>query len=119
MPLAGADIGMLYRNYAWPAGPPSVVPHRRNWLAPGPRRTGPRRGLARRFLGAIMTTRPIRLERVTLRRGGRNLVRELTGTFAQGSLTAVAGPNGAGKSTLLHALRGSVPVASGRIDRGG
>lgn len=47
------------------------------------------------------------------------MVSDLTGSFAPGSLTAVAGPNGAGKSTLLHALCGLLPVASGRIDRGG
>ena len=56
---------------------------------------------------------------MTLRRGGRDVVRDLTGTFAPGSLTAVTGPNGAGKSTLLHALSGSFRVASGLIDRGG
>jgi zinc/manganese transport system ATP-binding protein len=56
---------------------------------------------------------------VTLRRGGRDVLRDLTGGFAPGSLTALAGPNGAGKSTLLHALCGALPVASGRIDRGG
>lgn len=61
---------------------------------------------------------PVRLEHVTLRRGGRDVVRDLTGTFAPGSLTAVAGPNGAGKSTLLLALCGLLPVASGHIDRG-
>jgi len=47
------------------------------------------------------------------------VVRDLSGVFAPGSLTAVAGPNGAGKTTLLHALCGSIPVASGRIGRGG
>jgi zinc/manganese transport system ATP-binding protein len=62
---------------------------------------------------------PIRLDHVTLRRGGRDVVRDLSGTFAPGSLTAVAGPNGAGKSTLLQALCGLLPVASGGIERGG
>jgi zinc/manganese transport system ATP-binding protein len=66
-----------------------------------------------------VTLSPIRLEHVTLRRGGRDVVRDLTGSFAPGSLTAVAGPNGSGKSTLLLALCGSLPVASGRIDRMG
>ena len=61
---------------------------------------------------------PIRLDQVTLRRGGRDVLRDLTGTFAPGTLTAVAGPNGCGKSTLLLALSGMLPVASGRIDRG-
>ena len=61
----------------------------------------------------------IHLDHVTLRRGGREVLRDLTGAFGSGSLTAVAGPNGAGKSTLLHALCGQFPLASGRIDRGG
>jgi zinc/manganese transport system ATP-binding protein len=66
-----------------------------------------------------MNPPPIRLDRVMLRRGGREVIRDLTGAFAPGSLTAVAGPNGSGKSTLLHALCGLFPLASGRIDRGG
>lgn len=47
------------------------------------------------------------------------MVCDLSGTFAPGSLTAVAGPNGAGKSSLLQALCGLLPVASGRVERGG
>ncbi|MSP02810.1 MAG: ABC transporter ATP-binding protein [Acetobacteraceae bacterium] len=62
---------------------------------------------------------PIRLTHLTLRRGGREVVRDLSGTFAAGSLTAIAGPNGAGKSTLLHTLRGLLPIASGQVDLGG
>jgi zinc/manganese transport system ATP-binding protein len=46
-------------------------------------------------------------------------MRDLTGCFRPGSLTAVAGPNGAGKSTLLHALCGALPISAGRLDRGG
>ncbi len=46
-------------------------------------------------------------------------VHHVTGTFARGSLTALAGPNGAGKSTLLKALMGLVPISDGKIDRGG
>ena len=61
----------------------------------------------------------IRLDHVTLRRGGRTVIRDLSGTFAPGSMTAVAGPNGVGKTTLLHALCGALPVASGGIDRSG
>lgn len=43
----------------------------------------------------------------------------MTGCFSPGSVTAIAGPNGAGKSTLLKALMDDLPVASGKIDRGG
>ena len=70
-------------------------------------------------MGALVTPPPIRLNGVILTRGGRAILRDLNGVFAQGSLTAIAGPNGAGKTTLLHALHGSLPVASGTIDRGG
>jgi zinc/manganese transport system ATP-binding protein len=66
----------------------------------------------------VIAPPPIRLYHVALRRGGRDVLRDLTGTFAPGSLTAITGPNGSGKSTLLHALNGSLPPTTGRIDRG-
>jgi zinc/manganese transport system ATP-binding protein len=62
---------------------------------------------------------PIQLAGVTLRQGGRDVVRDLTGTFAPGSLTALTGENGAGKTTLLRALAGLHPLHAGTIDRGG
>ena len=62
-----------------------------------------------------MTPPPIRLEQVTLRLGGRAVVRDLTGTMAPGSLTALAGPNGAGKSTLLKSIAGLIPRDAGSI----
>ena len=62
---------------------------------------------------------PIRLDRVTLRYGSRDVVRDLSGIFAPGSLTALTGENGAGKTTLLRALAGLHSPSSGRIDRGG
>jgi zinc/manganese transport system ATP-binding protein len=62
-----------------------------------------------------MSPPSITLDHVTLRRGGRDVVCDLSGSFAPGSLTAVAGPNGAGKSTILLAICGLLPVASGVI----
>jgi zinc/manganese transport system ATP-binding protein len=112
---------MLYRNHGQPVPLPPAVSRRRHRFQAAAGRRGPWRGVARRDLGFVVTPdpAPISLERVTVRRGGRDVVRDLTGVFAAGSLTAVAGPNGAGKTTLLHALCGSLPLASGRIDRGG
>jgi zinc/manganese transport system ATP-binding protein len=80
--------------------------------------------VARRALGFVVSILtlppgPIQLDRVTLRRGGRDVVRDLTGNFAPGSLTAIAGPNGSGKSTLLLAMCGLLSVASGHVRRGG
>ncbi len=46
-------------------------------------------------------------------------VEGLSGSFAPGSLTAVAGPNGAGKTTLLRTLAGLHRGHAGRIDLGG
>ena len=66
-----------------------------------------------------MTPPPIRLDSVALRHGARQVVRDLTGTFAPGSMTALTGDNGAGKTTLLRALAGLHPPSSGVIDRGG
>lgn len=115
---------MLYRNHEKPIAAPPVIPRRRNRIAPDSGRCRPDGGVARCVLGVVMMSSaappaPIRLDRVTLRRGGREVFHDLSGVFAPGSLTAVAGPNGAGKSTLLHAIRGLLPVASGRIDRNG
>ena len=45
-------------------------------------------------------------------------VHHLSGTFASGSLTAIAGPNGAGKSTLLKAIAGLLAPSEGRVLRG-
>jgi zinc/manganese transport system ATP-binding protein len=42
----------------------------------------------------------------------------VSGSFAQGSLTAIIGPNGAGKSTLLKSIAGLLPLdRNSRIDR--
>ncbi|MGQ0710104.1 MAG: metal ABC transporter ATP-binding protein [Rhodoferax sp.] len=58
------------------------------------------------------------LHRLSVRYRGRPALREVSGHFAQGSLTAVMGPNGAGKSTLLKSLAGLVPPdRHSRIDR--
>ncbi len=46
-------------------------------------------------------------------------VRDVSGRFAPGSLTAIVGPNGAGKSTLMKAIAGILAAAAGRIDRDG
>ena len=61
----------------------------------------------------------IRLSNVTIAYERHAAVHHLQGSFAPGSLTAIAGPNGAGKSTLLKALMGELPLAAGTIDRGG
>lgn len=60
----------------------------------------------------------IRLEDVTVRRGGRPVVTSVDLGVAPGEWVCVIGPNGAGKSTLLAAIAGLVPFA-GTIALGG
>ncbi|KXG87955.1 metal ABC transporter ATP-binding protein [Agrobacterium bohemicum] len=43
-------------------------------------------------------------------------VHHISGSFAKGSLTAIAGPNGAGKSTLLKAIIGDIKASQGSVD---
>jgi zinc/manganese transport system ATP-binding protein len=59
----------------------------------------------------------IRLSDLTLGYDGHPAVHHLTGTFAPGSLTAIAGPNGSGKSTLLKGIMGMLTPLGGRIER--
>ncbi len=74
--------------------------------------------MAGRLLGFDVTPLALRLEHVALYRGGREVLRDLSGEFAPGSLTAVTGPNGTGKSTLLLALAGLLPLSGGQIAGG-
>ena len=46
-------------------------------------------------------------------------IHHISGSFKNGSLTAVVGPNGGGKSTLLKTLIGFLPPMSGSIDTDG
>jgi zinc/manganese transport system ATP-binding protein len=49
----------------------------------------------------------------------RVAIRDLSGAFERGSLTAVVGPNGAGKSTLIKGIMGVLSPLRGRIRLGG
>jgi zinc/manganese transport system ATP-binding protein len=57
----------------------------------------------------------IELEQVSLGWRDRVALRDVSGAFAQGSLTAIVGPNGAGKSTLLKSIMGALAPLRGRI----
>lgn len=57
----------------------------------------------------------ISLDQVFLGWRDKIALRNISGVFTQGSLTAVVGPNGAGKSTLLKGLTGQINPLRGHI----
>ncbi len=57
----------------------------------------------------------IELERVTLARGERVVIRDLSVTIRPGEFIGIFGPNGSGKTTLLHSILGLLPLAAGAI----
>jgi len=61
----------------------------------------------------------LRCEHLTVQRGKRTVVSDVTAELRAGEIVALLGPNGAGKSTLLDALAGALPATGGRIERNG
>lgn len=51
----------------------------------------------------------LHLDHVTVRRGGKRIIENVTFSLACGELVAVTGPNGGGKSTLLRTILGEWP----------
>jgi zinc/manganese transport system ATP-binding protein len=62
-----------------------------------------------------MTTPAIDLDRVTLARGERTVLNDVSATIRAGEFVGVFGPNGAGKTTLLHAILGLLRPSAGSI----
>ena len=67
-------------------------------------------------MSASTASAAIRFDRVTLRRGAREIVRDADFAIAPGTVTAVLGPSGAGKSTLLNAIVGELRPAGGNVE---
>ena len=57
----------------------------------------------------------LRFENVTLRRGGRLLVRDLDLLLRRGEKLALTGPNGSGKSSLIDCALGTLQPERGRV----
>lgn len=57
----------------------------------------------------------VALDRLTVRRGGRDILRDISLSFAEGTITAVVGPSGVGKTTLMGCLNGLLPAAAGTV----
>ncbi|NNE71462.1 MAG: metal ABC transporter ATP-binding protein [Rhodothermales bacterium] len=57
----------------------------------------------------------IAIEKLAVRLGQRDVLRDITFAARPGELVAVLGPNGSGKSTLIRSLIGLVPLARGQV----
>jgi branched-chain amino acid transport system ATP-binding protein len=57
----------------------------------------------------------LRIDGLTVARGGRSVVRNISLEIPAGEVTALLGPNGAGKSSLVLAVAGVLPAESGSI----
>jgi iron complex transport system ATP-binding protein len=66
--------------------------------------------------GGVSTDDVIRLSDVTVRRGGADLLRNVSWTVRGDERWVVLGANGAGKTTLLQVAAGTVRPTSGTVD---
>jgi branched-chain amino acid transport system ATP-binding protein len=57
----------------------------------------------------------VRLESLSVARGGRTVVRDVSMTIAPGQVTTLLGANGAGKSTLVLAVAGVLRPSGGKV----
>ena len=57
----------------------------------------------------------IKIEQVSISRGGKRVIEQFSATIEPGKITAIIGPNGSGKSTLLSAIAGDLPISAGEI----
>ena len=57
----------------------------------------------------------LRLEELSVERGGRTVVREVSLDVPPGEVTTLLGPNGAGKSTLVLAVGGVLRPSGGKV----
>lgn len=64
----------------------------------------------------MVSTAVVTLDNLTVSYRQHPALHHVSGSFASGSLTALAGPNGSGKSTLLKSMAGLVTASGGSIE---
>jgi phosphonate transport system ATP-binding protein len=57
----------------------------------------------------------LRLEHLTVRRGGADVLRDISLTIPAGKVTAIVGRSGVGKTTMIRSLTGLITPSSGAI----
>jgi phosphonate transport system ATP-binding protein len=92
---------------------PLPIPSAGTGVVPGTARAPSRDGV--RGPTAAVSPRDLVLERVTARRGGHTVLRDLSLVLPAGAITAVIGPSGVGKTTLMGLLNGLLRPSSGRV----
>ncbi|HDR28941.1 metal ABC transporter ATP-binding protein [Rhodovulum sp.] len=60
-------------------------------------------------------TPALQIDNVTVHRGGREVLKDVTLRIDGAGLIGVVGPNGGGKSTLLSVITGRLPVSRGAV----
>jgi branched-chain amino acid transport system ATP-binding protein len=63
----------------------------------------------------VSTGAALKIEEVSVARGGRPVVHEVSLDIPAGEITALLGPNGAGKSSLVLAIGGVLKTLGGRV----
>jgi branched-chain amino acid transport system ATP-binding protein len=63
----------------------------------------------------VTTGVPLRVEEISVARGGRTVVHGVSLEIPPGEVTALLGPNGAGKSSLVLAVGGVIRPAAGKV----
>lgn len=58
---------------------------------------------------------PLIIKKLSLRRGSRLLIKDLSISLDKGQSLLLTGPNGVGKTTLIRAIAGFIPPHSGQI----
>ncbi|GGF28039.1 branched-chain amino acid ABC transporter ATP-binding protein [Youhaiella tibetensis] len=63
-------------------------------------------------------TRSITVQNLTVARGGKRVIHDISFGVAPGQISALLGANGAGKSSTVMALAGAIPTDSGKVRLG-
>ncbi|MEV4128892.1 ABC transporter ATP-binding protein [Nocardia sp. NPDC049707] len=63
----------------------------------------------------LHSSHAVEVRNLTVRRGGREVLHNISVTIPRGSLTGLLGPSGCGKTTLMRSIVGTQIVASGEI----